>query len=140
MLRLTTLGGVLLADDHGPLGGSLVQRRRLALLARLAAAGQRGVSRDSLAALLWPESDEERARHTLRQWLSLLRRDLGVENLLLGTAELRLNPQIITSDVGEMREALGRGDLERVATLYAGPFLDGFHVSDAPEFERWADS
>ena len=110
--RLVTLGGVALADEDGPLGGPLVQRRRLALLARIAAAGQRGVSRDSLAALLWPDSDEERARHTLRQWLSLLRRDLKAENLLLGTAELRLNPQVITSDVGELREALGRGELE----------------------------
>ena len=140
MLRLSTLGGVALEDEHGPLSGPLIQRRRLALLARLAAAGPRGVSRDSLAALLWPESDEERARHTLRQWLSLLRRDLEAENLLIGTAELRLNPQVITSDVGDLREALGRGDLDRVATLYAGPFLDGFHVSDAPEFERWAES
>ena len=140
MLRLTTLGGVALADEQGPLGGRLVQRRRLALLARIAAAGQRGVSRDSLAALLWPDSNEERARHTLRQWLSLLRRDLEAESLLLGTTELRLNPQVITSDVGELREALGRGDLERVAAVYAGPFLDGFHVSDAVEFERWADS
>jgi serine/threonine-protein kinase len=140
MLRLSTLGGVALEDEHGPLSGPLIQHRRLALLARLAAAGERGVSRDSLAALLWPESDEERARHTLRQWLSLLRRDLEAEKLLLGTAELRLNPQVITSDVGELRDALGRGDLEPVATLYAGPFLDGFHVSDAPEFERWAES
>jgi len=140
MLRLITLGGVGLADEHGPLGGPLVQRRRLALLARIAAAGQRGVSRESLAALLWPDSDDERARHTLRQWLSLLRRDLKAETLLLGTAELRLNPQVITSDVGELREALGRGELERVAGLYAGPFLDGFHVSDAGEFERWADA
>ena len=140
MLRLTTLGAVALADEHGPLGGRLVQRRRLALLARMAAAGQRGVSRDSLAALLWPDSDDERARHTLRQWLSLLRRDLNAESLFLGTAELRLNPQVITSDVGELREALGRGEVERVAALYAGPFLDGFHVSGAGEFERWADA
>ena len=139
MLRLTTLGGVALADERGPLGGRLVQRRRLALLARIAAAGQQGVSRDSLAALLWPDSNEERARHTLRQWLSLLRRELEAESLLVGAEELRLNPRVITSDLGELREALGRGELERVAALYVGPFLEGFHVSDAAEFERWAE-
>ena len=140
MLRLSTLGGVALADERGPFVGALVQRRRLALLARIAAAGERGVSRDSLAALLWPEADAERARHTLRQWLSLLRRDLGADQLLLGGAELRLNSAVIGSDVGELRTALARGDLEAAAAAYAGPFLDGFHVTDAPEFERWADA
>jgi TolB-like protein len=29
--------------------------------------------------------------------------------------------------------------VERAARLYRGPFLDGFYVSDAPEFERWAE-
>ena len=140
MLRLSTLGGVALSDARGPLGGALVQRRRLALLARIAAAGERGVSRDALAALLWPEADAERARHTLRQWLSLLRRDLGADELLLGGAELRLNPAVIGSDVGELRAALARGDLEAAAAAYVGPFLDGFHVTDAPEFERWVDA
>lgn len=24
--------------------------------------------------------------------------------------------------------------------IYAGPFLDGFFLSDAPEFERWVDT
>ena len=52
-----------------------------------------------------------------------MRRDLEAESLFLGTAELRLNPQVITSDFGDLREALGRGDLDRVAALYAGPFL-----------------
>ncbi|MEZ4412014.1 MAG: BTAD domain-containing putative transcriptional regulator, partial [Gemmatimonadales bacterium] len=30
-------------------------------------------------------------------------------------------------------------DRERAIELYAGPFLDGFFLSDAPEFERWVD-
>ena len=35
------------------------------------------VSRDSLLALLWPESDEQRARDALKQLVRALRRTLG---------------------------------------------------------------
>jgi DNA-binding SARP family transcriptional activator len=46
---------------------------------------------------------------------------------------------VIATDVGDFEEALDRGSLEEAIILYAGPFLDGFFVKDAPEFERWAD-
>ena len=35
--------------------------------------------------------------------------------------------------------ARSSGDLARAVQLYAGPFLDGFHIRGAPEFERWAE-
>lgn len=69
-----------------------------------------------------------------------MRRDLGRPDLVCGTAELRLNPAAITSDVGEFERALERGEAEQGAALYAGPFLDGVHLKDAPEFERWVDA
>ncbi|HSL69124.1 MAG TPA: BTAD domain-containing putative transcriptional regulator, partial [Longimicrobiales bacterium] len=31
-------------------------------------------------------------------------------------------------------------DYAGAAALYGGPFLDGFHISDAVEFERWVDA
>ena len=139
MLTLRTLGGVSLSDESGPLAGAMIQRRRLALLAILAAAGTRGVSRDKIAALLWPESDAERARHALAQWLFLTRRDLG-EDAIAGTSELRLNPARIASDVAEFDEAVEGKAHDRAAALYAGPFLDGFFLSNAPEFEHWVDA
>ena len=37
------------------------------------------------------------------------------------------------------RPPSGADRLEQAAGEYAGPFLDGFHVSDAPEFERWLE-
>ncbi|MBC7790320.1 MAG: tetratricopeptide repeat protein [Anaerolineae bacterium] len=140
MLRLKTFGGLSVSADAGPLTGAATQRKRLAVLAVLAAAGDRGVSRDRLLALFHSESDSERARHTFSQSLHSLRRDLKSDELFLGTAELRLNPEEISSDVGELTEALARGEHDRAAALYAGPFLDGVFVSGAPEFERWIDA
>jgi len=56
-------------------------RKAVALLAYLAIAGERpaGVShsRDALATLLWPNSDQSHARGELRRALSSLRRSLG---------------------------------------------------------------
>ena len=137
--RLRTFGGVSLEGPAGPLSGAATQHRRLALLALVAAAGERGVSRDRLIGLLWPESEPAKARQVLTQWLHLIRRDLGEDSLFLGTQELRLNPEHITSDVGELGAALDRADVERAAALYTGPFLDGFYLSGAPEFERWVE-
>ena len=54
MFRLQTFGGLALTD---PAGSPLpVQRRRLAILALLAAAGEAGLRRDKLIARLWSES------------------------------------------------------------------------------------
>ncbi len=35
--------------------------------------------------------------------------------------------------------ALGREDREAAVAIYRGPFPNGFHLSDAEEFEQWAD-
>jgi DNA-binding SARP family transcriptional activator/tetratricopeptide (TPR) repeat protein len=106
-------------------------------LAVLATAA-RGLSRDKVTVLLWPERDTDRARNSLSQVLSALRRDLGAEALVVGTAEIRLNNDVITSDVTEFERSLDDNP-ERAAALYAGPFLDGFFLTDAPEFERWVE-
>lgn len=136
MLRLHTFGGLRVDGDGGPLGD--VRPRRLALLAILAAAGAKGISRDRLLAILWADSELERARHSLSQALYSLRQDLGVEVVLTQPA-LRLDPTQITADVDDFRKATASRDWERAADLFAGPFLEGYYLGDAPEFERWAD-
>jgi DNA-binding SARP family transcriptional activator len=109
----------------------------MALLAVVAAAGKRGVSRDRLLGILWPEAEQEQARHTLSQTLYSLKRDTG-RDWIVAAPELRLDPAI-TSDVGDFTDALARGDHEAAADLYTGVFLEGFYVPGAPELERWVD-
>lgn len=138
MLRLTTFGGLALSKDGTPLTGAAAQRSRLSLLALLATAGPTGFSRDKLLLHLWPESDEERARHALKQAVYSLRRELGADDVIVGTASLSLNPLIITSDAREFEAAVAAGDNAAAASLYAGPFLDGVHLKDSDEFERWS--
>ena len=136
MLRLEMLGGLSLRANSEP--RRTTQRRRIALLALLAVAGERGMSRDKLQAYLWPESPADNARHALEQLLYALRRQLG-DNVLLGPNPVALNTEVIRSDVDDFQRALERGALEEAASLYQGAFLDGFFLSDAPEFERWVE-
>jgi TolB-like protein/DNA-binding SARP family transcriptional activator/Tfp pilus assembly protein PilF len=110
----------------------------LALVALLATPGGSGVTRDKLTAYLWPEADEERARHLLSNSLYMLRQALG-EDALIGAGDVvRLDLAKVRCDVRDFDEAIGRGELARAVGLYTGPFLDGFFLADAPEFERWA--
>jgi DNA-binding SARP family transcriptional activator len=139
MLRLRVFGGLTLARGEENLTGAVSQRRRLALLALLAVAQDTGISRDKLLAWLWPESEAERARHVLNQLLYAQRRQVGSAGLFLGRKTLRLNPVEIWTDVGAYREALRQGALEEALAHYRGPFLDGFFVSEAPEFEHWVE-
>ncbi|MEP6689300.1 MAG: protein kinase [Gemmatimonadales bacterium] len=136
MLRLETLGGLILTDAAGR--QPVQQRRRLALLALLAVAGERGVTRDKLIACLWSESAAENARHALEQLLYSLRRQLP-DGITLGTDPLRLDPAAVSTDVGEFTAALAAADRARAAAAYRGPFLDGFFLDGAPEFERWTE-
>lgn len=138
MVRLRTLGCLSLSADGRSLGGAAGQRRPLAMLAALASAGTRGVTRERLQALLWPESDAERARKVLAQTVYALRRDLGDPGVVLGTTELRLNPELVWADVVEFSRALEIGEPERAVALYLGPFLEGVHIGEG-EFERWAE-
>ncbi len=139
MLRLSALGSATVIRDGIPLVGAASQSRRIALLAAIACAGIEGISRDTLLALLWPEKPEDRARHALSQWLFLMRRDLGVDDLISGSHTLRLNTDRMTADVVEFDTAIAAKEWQRAATLYRGPLLEGLLLSNAPEFQQWLD-
>jgi len=139
LLRLQTLGALSLHDRSGSaIPGQGSQRRRLALLAVLAASGERGRSRDSLLALFWPDASQERARHSLEQLLYAIRTSVSDE-AFIGVNPISLNAEAIRSDVMEFERALVDGRLEDAMTEYRGPFLDGFVLPDALEFEQWVD-
>src|SRR5262249_1706411 len=118
MLQLRTFGGLTLSRGEEDLTGAATQRRRLAILALLAATRQVGLSRDKLVAYLWPESDAERARHVLNQLLYAQRRQFGAEGLFLGRKTLRLNPAVIWSDVAAFEQALDGGSVQEGIALY----------------------
>jgi DNA-binding SARP family transcriptional activator len=134
VLRLTCFGGLQLEA----VSDSSSHPKRLALLALLAAS-DRGVSRDRAMSFLWPESDEERARNALKQMVHAIRTELGPVIESPPHGHLTLAPAVVSSDVADFRAALARGDLESAAYVYGGPFLDGFYLRDAPEFERWVE-
>lgn len=139
MLRLRMLGAVGIEGASPDTAGGKLQRRPLALLAVLAAAGERGISRDKLLAFFWPESDDERARNVLRQLLHSVRRDTGLPELIVGTTELRLNTTLVGSDVADFVRHGDAGNLTAAVAVYGGPFLDGFYLSNAPAFESWKE-
>jgi DNA-binding SARP family transcriptional activator/tetratricopeptide (TPR) repeat protein len=140
VIRIQTLGSLSVRGDNGgPLAGAVAQPRRMAVLALLARAGERGISRDKMLALLWPDSNNERGARSLTQALYALRKDLLAEDAIVGLKELRFDPALVVSDVSEFASAVSRGDDARAAELYGGPFLDGFHVAGVDEFDQWAE-
>lgn len=136
--RLLTLGQLRLVNAAGRSDDTLATRpRKLALLALLALA-QRPLSRDAILEMFWGEQDESRARHSLSDALSHLRRALGSNAIvalganvsLAADAPLDVDALIVTS-------AASRGDHELVTQLYLGPFMAGVHVGASDTFERW---
>src|SRR5512134_332121 len=139
MIRIRTLGGLSASRDDQPPSGAATQPRRLAVLALIARAGDRGITRERLLALLWPDTDEEAGRRALSQALHALRTDLRDDDLFIGVQELRLNLTTATCDVLDFDAAMAAHEWDRAATAYSGPFLQGFRLAGAAEFDRWME-
>ncbi|HLM68919.1 MAG TPA: BTAD domain-containing putative transcriptional regulator, partial [Longimicrobium sp.] len=136
---LHVLGDPVLLGPAGPVTGRAAYRRRLALLSILAVARERPVGRERIIGLLWPEKPADAARHTLSEALYVLRKELGEDLFQAVGDEIALNPAVMGSDAADFEEAVQAGRPEDAVRAYRGPLLDGFNVSDAPEFERWVD-
>lgn len=157
-LTISLLGTVQVLRDGQPVTGQ-AYAKVLGLLAYLAVEADRPHARASLALLLWPEQPDEKARHSLRQALSTLRRMLddhvASEPILLITREsvqFRKGGDRLL-DVRQLMtlfEACDRHEHPRMETcpacaqrldvalaLYRGDFLQGFAVDDSTEFEDW---
>jgi TolB-like protein len=138
-VRLTLLGTPGLTGPSRDPGGSPFQGQALALLSVLAWAGERGISREKLSVLFWPEVAAYRASHRLRQLVHHVRSGPGFGDLITGRSELRLDPERVACDLWEFTEARKSGHFERAVEVYDGPFLDGFFLHDAIEFEHWVE-
>jgi len=131
--------------------------KAFALLAFLAVE-QKSFSREYLISLLWPESNENLGRASLRNALSHLRRVLNLySNQCLITQEDTIEvilPPEIDFDVRQFDEVVHKSSkldkytsaydfnttidtINKAVTSYRGEFLDGVDFGGSPEFDDW---
>lgn len=139
MTQLRLFDGLELHGDPSALSGRAGQKKRLALLALLGAVQPKRLSRDKIVGLLWPDLDPAAARHQLASASYDLKRGLGEASLQTVGDEIGLSPELVQTDVAEFENALTTGDYRRAVDLYTGPFLDGFVLSGARDFEEWVE-
>jgi serine/threonine-protein kinase len=141
VIQLRILGTVeLLAEDGRSLLSLLTQPKRVALLSYLAARVGEFKRRDSIIGIFWPDVDQERGRHALRQAIYGLRRSLGPKVIeSRGSEEVGLSRDKIWCDASAFAEALDAGNSAEALELYNGELLPGFYLSDGSDFERWLD-
>ncbi|MGK2962945.1 MAG: tetratricopeptide repeat protein [Gemmatimonadaceae bacterium] len=140
MLHLKVLGSLLLLSDTGAVPAAAQQKRRLGLLALLAIAGDRGISRDRLQSFLWPDSPPEKSRHALDQLIYAVRRALGTDPIFSEGRDLRLDRSVVRTDLEAFAVAMRERRWEDAVAEYGGPLLEGFYVSDNRDLESWIDS
>jgi DNA-binding SARP family transcriptional activator len=138
--RLYFLGSPRFLGKDTPV--ALTSAKAIALLAYLATA-KTPQPRERVMALLWPDSLEDAARKNLRNTLWTIRRDLGEDTLRTESAQLALSENVWV-DTREFETLLDHNplfteaDQQAILDLYQGPFLDGFNLNDAPDFELWS--
>ncbi len=136
-LEIRVLGPLEVLVDGVPL--MVDTRKALAILALLAVDG-RTYAREELAAMLWPEADDESARGALRRTLSVLRAALGDRWLQVDRASAALDRGTTWIDLAELEAASRAPDvatLRGAAELARGSFLAGFTLRDSPAFDDW---
>jgi DNA-binding SARP family transcriptional activator len=128
-------------------------RKAIAMLAYLALTGQ-PQSRDTLAALLWPDNSQSNARAALRRTISALHRSMG-KPFLETQQDLLALPESggLQVDIWELRRCLEECKthghpasqvcpdcfpwLVKAADLYGDSFMAGFTLRDSAEFDDW---
>jgi len=158
LLRLAVLGPPEVFHDESRLSFAL--RKAQALLLYLAVEGGMH-SRSKLAALLWPDSEPQDARKTLRNALTLLRSLLTDASpvqpghLLTEQDLLGLNPQVpLELDLDVVQHAYHQAQrystlpsqeqraalvtqLQQALAQVRGPFLEGFWLREESDFDHW---
>ncbi|TPI41302.1 transcriptional regulator [Mesorhizobium sp. B3-1-9] len=140
--RISLFGGFRIEREAGS-ELLLTGKRGAAILAYLALCPGMAAPRERLADLLWSDSDSEHSRNSLRQTLSVLRRDLsraGMDIIQSHKELIGIKANAVRVDVEDFEAGLsGRSasELETTLALYTGPFLDGFHVG-TNVFDDWA--
>ncbi|HNS50651.1 MAG TPA: BTAD domain-containing putative transcriptional regulator [Anaerolineae bacterium] len=143
-LALSLLGAFQVTLDDRPVTEFVSDKVR-ALLAYLATEWDRPHSREKLAGLFWPDSNETAARASLSHALTNLRTLLAADGLppilLADRQSVQLNPEAgIAVDAAAFQDLAGKKDvssLRQAAELYRGRYLEGFSLPGCPEVEEW---
>lgn len=123
--------------DHTP-----AKRKAAAILAYLILSGQSRETRGRLAALLWSESDEERARASLRQCIRDLRRvetDSGARFLAVDKLAVGTRPGTFRTDVTDLDQLLVDAVYETAGRMLVNAkdgLCLGLYDCD-PVFDNW---
>ena len=141
-LAIRLLGTPTISYAERPL--TFPTRKVLALLVYLAV--EKGLhSRESLMALLWPETEAQKAAVTLRTTLSRLRRALQPmgDVLVIEAGKVGIDfDGAVDMDLDWLAKAVrpetSPDDLAAILDIDRGEFLAGFSLPDAPEFDTWA--
>lgn len=134
-IQVCTLGGPRVRVGENELLHLPSRARPCSVLTYLAV--ERETARETLAALLWPDSPPRKARHSLSQALSELRKDLGEDWLDAGPEALRVTSEL-QCDTTLFGEAVEGGRFAEALSLHAGPFLSAL-LPPTREFEEWAE-
>jgi predicted ATPase/DNA-binding SARP family transcriptional activator len=128
-------------------------RKAIALMAYVTITGSNH-TRETLAALLWPEYEPANARAALRRTLSALRR-AGAEAVLeisrelvgpLPDAPLWVDVDVFTESLATCEQHghapsqvcdLCQAPLQEAIDLYQDEFMAGFTLRDSPAFDEW---
>lgn len=143
-VSICLFGGFLIEGEQRTQIG-LTGKRGPAIMAYLARCPRMAAPREKLADLFWGDSDGERSRNSLRQTLSVLRRDLaraGVDIIQSRKDTIGLKADAVGVDVEAFEAGLAARsphELEMALAFYSGPFLEGFHVGCNP-FDDWVAS
>ncbi|HEY3280479.1 MAG TPA: AAA family ATPase [Gemmatimonadales bacterium] len=137
MIRCRTLGSVDVSLDDGPAPANLLWRKNLALLVYLARSPKRSRARDHLIGLLWPDTADVKARHSLNVALGVLRDCTGDRGISTEADRIRLEAGAVELDTDQFEALAAAGDWEGACGLVRGEFLEGFSVRGAAEFEHW---
>jgi len=142
--RISLFGGFRIENEKaGPF--RLTGKRGPAIIAYLARCPGMVAARERLADLFWGDSDSEHSRNSLRQTLSVLRRDLsraGVDLIHSRRELIGLAPDAVQVDVEEFETGLRTHsvpELEKALANYTGPFLDGLYLG-SNGFDDWVAS
>jgi DNA-binding SARP family transcriptional activator len=137
LLSLLLFGAPAVLVDSVEPAGDVLWRKHVALVAHLALSPDFERSRDHLIGLLWAERSQSKARHSLNEAIRRLRAGLGAERLVTRGDVIRLSPDGLEVDVLQFRD-LRDSDPAAALALVRGPFMEGFTVEGAPDFEDWA--